>query len=195
MAKITPDQLSAAESVLRKYFPDEKVSLGAMFMEAYDAYLAAAPQKRTKLTRGATRLPDDIPNDEQRNRAIASWTEVGRRDLSLKIADIVQAFRAYHLARGTLMESWSHAWATWYQRQPEFHKPSGSPVLVISAFEDTTENGWLNRLEAFAGKTDLPRGTWRASWGPPPKTDGCKVPESVKVRYTEIYPPRTPKAG
>lgn len=195
MAKILPEQLRAVEVVLKPYISDPSISAAGVFLEAYDAWLAAAPAKRARLTRGAARIPDDIPDAEHRRKAVASWTSVGRGDLVLKIDMIAEEFRSYHIARGSLMESWGHAWATWYTRQPEFHKSTGQPTLAFAAFEETTFEGWLRRLEMFAGKTDEPRGTWRASWGPPPKTEGCKVPESVKVRYMEIYPPRTPKAG
>ncbi len=193
MAKLTKEQIIAVETVLKQYFPDANISLMGMFLEALDAFEKGAPEKRSRLDKGAVRIPDDIPTEEQKQKATGSWQRVGRGDLVLRIGEIVEEFRSYHLARGSRMESWGHAWATWYRRQPEFQKPTGQPTLAFAAFEDCSTAAWVRRLEIFAGKTEEPRGAWRQSWGPPPKSEGCKVPESAKKEYLSLYPPKAAK--
>lgn len=188
MAKITPDQLRAADAVLRSYLPDSTISLSSVFLEALDAFEQAGPKKRTKLTKGATRLPEGIPDAEHRQNAHGFWTGCGRGDLCLKMDLIAEEFRSYHLARGSMMESWGHAWATWYRRQPEFHKPSGQLELVVAAYEETTSSGWTRRLETFFGLLESPKWTWRKSWGPNPFEDDHKVPASVRAEFKARNP-------
>ena len=194
---IHKDQITAAEAVLKPYISDPGISVAGLAMEVVNAFLDNAPARKSRAAARSpqTKLPAQCPNDHSRSLAADFWAKSGRHDLVARLDGIAEEFRAHHTARGTIMDSWPAAWVTWYRHAVKFEKPGTQLALVGLDYDEASETGWLQRLETWMGKTDSPRGTWRASWGPPPKTEGCKVPESVKRKYMEIYPPRAPKAG
>lgn len=188
-----PGQIIAAAKVLQGYFPDSTLQLGAVFLEALDAYeMAGEPRKQRNRTdkgepEGFAAFYDAYPLKKGRRAAAKAYGEALKRAPAGIILAGSQRY-ATEMA-GTEPKYIKHptTWLNgdfWGDAPPQL-------TLVAPAFEETTVTGWLTRLETFAGKRDEPRGTWRASWGPKPKEEGCRVPQEAKDRYLTIYPPRS----
>lgn len=197
MATIHPDQIKAAESVLRQYIPDQAISAAGAFLEALGAYLDAAPAQKTRAARAARDEPEGFadfyaifPRKVERRGASNAY----RSALTRSTPEIILAGAKRYAAAmaGTEMKYVKHP-ATWLN-QDCWLDEMGALTLVGGAtavFEDGPIGTWVKRLEAWTGRTEQPKGSWRPSWGPKPREEGCKVPESAKTAYLKIYPPKT----
>lgn len=201
MTAIHQDQITAAESVLRPFITDPAISVAGLAMQCINAFMDAAPAKRAKAARAAKDEPEGFdefyaifPRKVDRRGAANAY----RSALTRTTHEIIMAGAKRYAAAmaGTEMKYVKHP-ATWLNHDCWLDE-MGSLTLVggaAAAFEDCPVQGWVRRLEVWAGRTEQPKGSWRASWGPPPKTDGCRVPESAKAAYLEQYPPKAAKGA
>jgi hypothetical protein len=186
---ITADQIRAADAVLRSYFPDANVAHAAIFLEAYGAFMDAAPGKKQKAQKdrgepeGFAAFYDCYPLKKGRRAAAKAYGEALKRAPAGIILTGAQRY-ATEMA-GTEPKYIKHP-TTWLNGDFWGDVPP-QLTLVPAAFEDCGTEGWVTRLEIFAGKREEPRGTWRPTWGPAPRTEGCRVPQSAKDRYMAIY--------
>ncbi len=192
--KATPEQLQAATDVLKPFVADDKVCLGALVLQVITVFNDAAPGKKAKARKdsepdGFSAFYTAYPRRVGRRTAAQAYASaLGRTSPEI----ILAACKAYSVAmRGTEPQYIKHP-STWLNGD-HFKDELGQMTLAggTEAFSETSSQGWLRRLETWAGKTESPRGTWLASWGPPPRTEGCMVPESAKKAYLELYPPKT----
>jgi hypothetical protein len=73
-------------------------------------------------------LPVAFPDLADRLKAQDFWRQRNRLDLSTKVDDIADEFRAHHESLDNRFVSWSAAWKTWYVRALRFTpKPKMAP--------------------------------------------------------------------
>lgn len=144
------------------------------------------PMAAPAATTSKTKIPEDCPTADQRATAVKYWEEHRRPDLVVTLVQHAESFRAYHISRGTRMESWRAAWQTWYTNQLSHTKPPRGADLLVAhaqAYEGATSQGWIDRLEVFFfGGRGIEAGFWLPKYGPKPGDEGCRAPASlVKV--------------
>jgi len=76
-------------------------------------------------------LPDDCPNQTDRDAAVEYWRDRGREDLCARLGDEVDAFRKHNRGKGDGMADWSAAWRTWRGNALKFNR---APVVSNSQF-------------------------------------------------------------
>jgi hypothetical protein len=189
--KFTPAMVSAAEIVLRGYISDPKISAAGAFLEAYEAFLDAgtkkARQKREGEPEGFDGFYSAFPRRIGRRAAAKAYGSALKRSTQEII--LAGCKRYAESVKGTEQQYIKHP-ATWLNADG-WKDELGRLTLAAVAFEETNLPGWLKRLEIFSGKTDSPRGTWRASWGPKPNESGTKVPKAAIDEYYRLYPKKT----
>lgn len=175
MTAIHQDQITAAESVLRPFITDPAISVAGLAMQCINAFMDAAPAKRAKAARAAKDEPEGFdefyaifPRKVDRRGAANAY----RSALTRTTHEIIMAGAKRYAAAmaGTEMKYVKHP-ATWLNHDCWLDE-MGSLTLVggaAAAFEDCPVQGWVRRLEVWAGRTEQPKGSWRASWGPPPQ--------------------------
>lgn len=148
-----------------------------------------ARPKRSAETNSRTRIPDEFPDEVEKQRAILYWQQHRRPDLVQAIAQIAEDFYDYHYSRGNMMVSWPVAWRTWYRNQIEFRQPprNGELFVAQTIFEQTNVAGWVSRLELF-----YEDGTWSPKWGGKPAAvpmgplpADCRCPPEAMKVYCE----------
>lgn len=135
-----------------------------------------------------SRVPDDFPTQEDKEKAVLYWERKQRPDLVARLEEQAEKFNDHYLASGERAESWPAKWRTWYGNALEFVKPPRDGLgLATVAFEQTNEAGWLQRIRLFYRDT-----TWAPTWGgrPPaqpyePVPKGCHCPAGVLKAYVE----------
>jgi uncharacterized protein YdaU (DUF1376 family) len=68
-------------------------------------------------------LPEDCPNEHDREAALTYWRSRGRQDLCPSIEDEIQSFRDHYRANGETKLDWSAGWRTWYGKTLKWSKP------------------------------------------------------------------------
>lgn len=89
---------------------------------------AGKPKRERKVL---SSLPDDCPNETDREAAVEFWRARGREDLCARLGDEVEAFRDHHRGKGDRMADWSAAWRTWRGNALKFNR---APVVTQSSF-------------------------------------------------------------
>lgn len=145
----------------------------------YDLAIKAGGKKppRTKARSG---LPVAFPDQGQIDRAKGFWAVRKRRDLSEDFQHQVEAFRDYHIGRGTLAADWPATWGTWMRNALKFNPVPfrGGQQVNFPQIGETPEV-WRWRINAFhKGDPDeqIRPGYWKDAWGPKPGEPGCRAP-------------------
>lgn len=89
---------------------------------------AGKPKRERKVL---SSLPDDCPNQTDRDAAVEYWRDRGREDLCARLGDEVEAFRNHHRGKGDRMADWSAAWRTWRGNALKFNR---APLVSNSQF-------------------------------------------------------------
>lgn len=145
------------------------------------AVRGAARAKRETTKTKPTFLPDNFPDDVEREKAVAYWRKNGRPDLEPRLDQQAERFRTITQDRPTA--SWSGKWRTFYMNAIDFTRPvAGTPSLTVLPGK-TALHVWQWRLEVFErgdpDDADFPKGTWLPDWGQPPGAPGCIVPREA----------------
>lgn len=196
MTTIFPAQITAAEAILRPFITDPSISVAGLFLQAYNAFEDARPSRKAKVAKarqdepeGFSAFYDVFPRHEARRDAAKAYCGA----LSRAPAGIILAGAQRYATLMAGTEPKFIKLPATYLRADCWKDEAPQLAIVPVAFEDCSSDSWLRRLEVWAGKTESPRGTWRAAWGPKPKEPGCKVPESAKTEYLRLYPPKGQK--
>lgn len=144
----------------------------------FDLAIRGARPKREPTRATRCRVPDDFPDQAQKDKAKAFWALRGRPDLAQRVDDQADGFRDYHIGRGTLGADWPRTWGTWMRNALRIEKP---PPGWNDRTGKATESPevWEWRLKAYHhGVPDdgIVKGYWRADWGPLPGSPGCRAP-------------------
>lgn len=124
-----------------------------------------------------TGIPPECPSDEDRQKAIAYWTDKGRNDLSRDVGTIADQFRAYHESHGSKMVDWSAAWRTWYCNQVTFRRPPPGHAAPPAPTVPDDWAKWERPVKAY-----LTRGIWNEMLGRAPGVARCPVPDALIKR-------------
>lgn len=151
--------------------PPQNLNLNQNHKE--DARGASSQPKRERKVLSA--LPDDCPNESDRDAALLHWQQRGRADLCARLGDEAAAFRDHHSAHGKRMADWSAAWRTWYGNAMRFQRQvKANVVQSIGTFEQTDMRGWSDRVRTWRDK-----GMWIPKYGPAPDQPGCRCPPEI----------------
>ncbi len=143
-----------------------------------------------------TPLPEDFPHQAARAAAVKFWTDRQRLDLAGRVGDIAEHFRNFYTANGGRLIDWPAGWRAWVKKEMELVRaPNGNghgPTI-----EQTSDEGWLSRLEVFCGIRGQRPGAWTAKWGPKPNEPAQVVPARAYEAFMgrHGYDPREGKHG
>lgn len=122
-------------------------------------------------------LPDGFPDQTLIDVATGYWAQSKRQDLVVDAQNQAQAFRDYHVGKGTLAADWPATWRTWMRNALRINKaPWGQPT---PAEQPVTLEVWRWRVNAFNkgdGDSGIRPGYWKDAWGPKPGEPGCRAP-------------------
>lgn len=190
---IHPDQITAAEAVLKPFVTDPTVSLGGLALQVVNAFMDAAPAKKKRgeslkgEPEGFAAFYQEFPRHVGRREAAQAYG----RALTRSSPEIIMAgCKRYKTAMAGTEDRYIKHPASWLNGD-HWRDELGNLTLVggaAVAFEDCGIEAWVRRLEMLAGRDGSARGTWRAAWGPKPAEPGCKVPPEAGKIYRERYP-------
>lgn len=138
---------------------------------------AGKPKKPPKI-KARSQLPDGFPDQAQIDRAKGFWAMRKRRDLFNDAQHQADAFRDYHLGRGTLAADWNATWGTWMRNALTFSRQNPRETSDFAQAAETLEV-WRWRVQTFHNgeeENGLPKGYWKDVWGPKPGETGCRAP-------------------
>lgn len=82
-----------------------------------------------------TALPDNFPNADGLNEAVAYWGTIGRFDLAGGVNRERDQFRDHHLKCGSKWANWDAAWRTWFRETPNRNRMNGNHYRKESEHE------------------------------------------------------------
>lgn len=142
----------------------------------FDLAISAKPKKLPK-NKARSSLPEGFPDQAQIDRAKGFWAQAKRQDLVIDAQGQADAFRDYHIGKGTLAADWPATWGTWMRNALRMNRaPWGQPTVPDKG---ETLEVWRWRMKTFRQgdeEESLPPGYWKDAWGPKPGELGFRGP-------------------